>query len=98
MEVEDQLLHESCWQGELIQTKRDGSQISVESHWTLEEVKGGPSTVLEINTDVTEAKLLENQLRQGQKKETIGQVAAGGGHDFNKLLTVILGRSRAVAA
>jgi PAS domain S-box-containing protein len=97
-EIEGQFLQEGRWQGELIQTKRDGSQINVESRWTLDEGKGGPYTVLEINTDVTEAKFLESQLRQVQKMEAVGRLAAGVAHDFNNLLTVILGRSRLVLA
>ena len=64
-EINAELLRTGRWEGELVHTKRDGTQVVVASRWSLQrDEQGRPVAILETNNDVTERKRTEEALRE----------------------------------
>jgi PAS domain S-box-containing protein len=86
-----ELLEKGEWGGELRQFARDGREVTVSSRWTLvRDEAGQPTSVLVLNTDITEKKRLENQFLRSQRMESIGTLAGGVAHDLNNILSPIM--------
>ena len=76
--------------------RKDGSLIWVLHNVSLLRDEKGNEFIEGTVIDITERKRLEEQLRQSQKMEAVGQLAGGVAHDFNNLLTVIKGYCRMI--
>ena len=79
------------WLGEMEHTTRTGRKLTVASRCTLiKDERGAPTSLLFINTDVTEKKRLELEFFRAQRIESIGALAGGMAHDLNNSLAPIL--------
>jgi PAS domain S-box-containing protein len=70
--------------------RRDGTEVKVELSVTALRRRGGV-VFNGFVRDLTEKLAAEEQIRQAQKMEAVGQLTGGVAHDFNNMLTVITG-------
>ena len=68
-EIEDRLVRDGQWEGEIVNYRRDGTPVEVLTRWSLQRTAAGdPLTVLEINSDITERKRREDALRESSTR------------------------------
>ena len=92
------ILEKRVARGEIVNKTKNGRLVSVHSsvNPVLDEA-GHIAGFLAIQRDLSARKQMEQQFRQAQKMEALGQLAGGVSHDFNNLLTVISGYSELLA-
>ncbi len=71
---------------------KDGQKIRVEMSLSMVHYQGN-NVMQGVIRDVTERERLHRQIQQAQKMESIGRLAGGVAHDFNNMLSVIVGQT-----
>lgn len=86
-----ELAEKGEWIGELQQRTKDGREVITQCRQTLvRDASGQPTSILYINSDVTEQKKIEAQFLRTQRMESIGALAGGLAHDLNNVLGPIM--------
>ncbi len=90
-----EVMHTGRWEGDLVRSRKDGTQVIVASRWSLQrDTRGTPLAVLETNNDITERKRAEQQrerLRQLEgdlarinRVSMMGELAASLAHEIKQ--------------
>ncbi len=96
--VLDRLRHDlqqgNTFAGETVNYRKDGTEYDLE--WQIAPLRNASSAIthfVAIQRDITARKRLESQLVHSQQMETVGKLAGGVAHEFNSILTAIIGQS-----
>jgi two-component system sensor kinase FixL len=86
------------WEGELVHTRRNGTNVVVASRWSLQrDDEGRPVAILETNNDITERKRAEEALQKAQAElahitrvMAVEELAASIAHEINQPLAAVV--------
>jgi PAS domain S-box-containing protein len=80
------------WAGRIINTMKDGTLREFETRISpVKDSSGEIINFVSVNRDVTQVKTLESQLQHAQRMDAIGTLAGGVAHDFNNILSSVIG-------
>ncbi|MBU2573854.1 MAG: PAS domain S-box protein [Elusimicrobia bacterium] len=80
------------WSGRFMNKRKDGAPYTEKVRISpVRDAKGAITHFISVRHDITRELALESQLTQGQKMEALGLLAGQLSHDFNNLLTIIIG-------
>jgi two-component system, cell cycle sensor histidine kinase and response regulator CckA len=92
--LRENLARGEAFEGEAINYRQGGAEFDLE--WQIAPIRDAGGTVthfVAIQRDISARKRFEAQLFQSQRMETVGKLAGGVAHEFNSILTAIIGQS-----
>lgn len=97
-EIDAGLRHSGRWEGEVVQSRRDGMELTVISRWAQQRGAGGERMATMVtNTDISERKRAEDALLRTQAElshvariVTLGELTASIAHEINQPLAAVV--------
>ncbi len=94
LQLWETLTSHKTWKGRFINKRKDGSLYTEDAIISpVCDPQGHIVNYVAVKHNITEQLRLSMRLQQAQRMESVGRLAGGVAHDFNNMLTVILGRS-----
>ena len=87
-DIQKSLLATGYWEGELISSRKDGSQVALGTRWALlRDDKSQPIAMLETSTDITETRAREEALQRVSRLTTMAEFGASFAHELAQPLS-----------
>jgi PAS domain S-box-containing protein len=89
-DIEEKLKRDGHWQGEVIHTRKDGTELILESRWSVRrDSDDRPVAILELNSDITTRKYAEQKIQENEWLAGLGTMMAMFAHEIANPLNAI---------
>jgi PAS domain S-box-containing protein len=89
-DIEEKMARYGHWEGESIQTRKDGTELILQSRWSLRrDLDGRPVAILELNSDITTRKYAEQKVQENEWLAGVGTMTAMFAHEIANPLNAI---------
>jgi len=89
-EIEEAVARHGRWEGELVRTGKDGTELVLDSRWSvLKDSQGRPVEILELTSDITARKYAEQRAQENEWLAGVGTMTAIFAHEIGNPLHAI---------